>query len=465
MRVSPDDPLFPSASPADGGDADAARRLPDPPRRRWTVPEVRSRRRHHPPETAPPAAREAAAPGPPLAARDAVAAVLVPDLPAWAAHAADPGLDDATVIVLDGGRVLGMDRAAREAGVRPGDARGRARALCPEAALVPHDAPRVQAAWENAVSLAYTRTPFLDPARPGLMYAGQLSREEAEGLVLDLRASVGLAQSRGTALLAALRAGGEHALSIADEAGFLEAVSTSVLAGAGVPAWVVERLELFGLRTLGQVARLTPRQLTAQFGQDARRVLELARGEDRASVALYRAPDEPEARYEFELPALEPAEWDPVLRHLLEEAAGKLGERLARTLTVGVKTAAGEATARRVLREPAREARALLTPAALALTEAVTPGEEVLALRVTLGGVFRPVPTQASLFAVLQRPGVRAAVDLVEGRFPGLLGRMQVVDEAAYLPEQRFRFLPLADAPSEPPARRGGKKGVRQLAG
>jgi hypothetical protein len=153
-----------------------------------------------------------------------------------------------------------------------------------------------------------------------------------------------------------------------------------------------------------------------------------------------------------------------VLVHLVSEVAGALGDRVARTVTMTVRTSLGESTARRVLKDPVREARALLTPARLALGAAITPGLEVEVLRVTLGGVFRPPPTQASLFEVLDRPGVRAAIERVEARYPGVIGRMRVVDADAYLPEHRFRFVPASD---DPGALDGtpGAKGKRRVAG
>jgi impB/mucB/samB family len=401
-----------------------------------------------------------------------IAALWLADPASWAAQRLDPKLLGRAVIVIEGPRVVGANTLARKAGVRLLEPVGKARGLCPEAAFVPFEPALVKAAWDLTVSSAYGLTPYLEPIRQGLLLLGGITALEAEALGAEQHARVGLAGSRGAAILAALATGDGHARAVGDEIHFLEQVPVYLLRGAGIPLEVIERLELFGLRTLGEIkARVTLKQLAAQFGEVAAKLWSLATGLDTRPIAAYAPPAELTAHFEFEVPALEPCEWMPGFELAVHRAVTQLGsglnlmDRLAGTVTVGVNTALGFSSAQRVLKDFTRDEKTIRTTAHQALQIALQPGLEVLTVRVVLGDLLRPKPIQDSLFAILERADVREAVRKVHHRFPDRIGKLELHRPHAPLPEQRFRFSPMTGEENIRAKQTGKASGARKAKG
>ncbi len=398
-----------------------------------------------------------------------IAALWLADPASWAAQRLDPNLAGRAVIVIEGPRVVGANALARKSGVRVLEPVGKARGLCPEAAFVPFEPALVKAAWDMAISSAYQLTPYLEPVRQGLLLLGGITPLEAEALGAGQQVRVGLAGSRGTAVLAALATNDGHARAVGDETTFLEQVPVYLLRGTGIPLEVIERLELFGLRTLGEIkARVTLKQLAAQFGEVAAKLWSLATGLDTRPVTVYAPPAELSAQFEFEVPALEPCEWMPGFGLAVHQAVAQLGsgfnltDRLAGSVTVGVNTAFGFSSAQRILKDFTRDEKTIRTTAHQALQIALQPGLEVLTVRVVLGDLLRPKPKQDSLFAILERADVREAVRKVHHRFPDQIGKLELHRPQAMLPEQRFRFMPLTGEENVRASQQPGKQHQRK---
>jgi hypothetical protein len=398
-----------------------------------------------------------------------IAALWLADPPSWAMQRLDPKLMGRPVIVVEGPRVIGANTLARRAGVRLLEPIGKARGLCPEAAFVPFEPALVKAAWDMAISSAYQLTPYLEPIRQGLLLLGGITPLEAEALGAEQHARVGLARSRGTAILAALATGDGHARAVGDQVGFLEQVPVYLLRGMGIPPEVIGRLELFGLKTLGEIkARVTLKQLAAQFGEVAAKLWSLATGLDTRPIAVYAPAAELTAQFEFEVPALEPHEWMPGFELAVHQAVTQLGsglnlhDRLAGTVTVSVNTVLGSSSAQRILKDYTRDEKTIRTTAYQALQIALQPELEVLTVRVALGDLLRPKPTQDSLFAILERADVRQAVRSVHNRFPDQIGRLELHRPHAPLPEQRFRFSPMTGEENLRAKQSGKASGARK---
>jgi nucleotidyltransferase/DNA polymerase involved in DNA repair len=379
-------------------------------------------------------------------------------------------MDDLPILVADAGRVVGACGLARAAGVRPGDSLERARALLPHARRYRDSRDGVLGAWRWALEAMNRRTPWVEPIEPGLALLGGITPEEAAGLALETGARVGVAGSRDTARLAAFSAPDGEVRAPEDDGSFLETLEIGALGALGFEATVLERLGWLGFHTVAALRRLEVCEWSAGFGATVGAALHrVAHGLDTGRVAEYVPPKEASARIEFE----------GALTTGLEEATRTVAERAVARLRgmhagwVGVTVEAGgsrssvrrflpEATAD--LRQIARVACALVGRAAL-LGNA-TPGEaagedlaesslEVAAITVTLGSVTRPVLVQDNLFALLERPGVRAALRRVNARYPGEIGRLEIHRPRAMLPEQRSRFVPLTGDESPKRSERG----------
>lgn len=372
-----------------------------------------------------------------------LACAWVSDLPSWALQRLEPGLRETPVIVVSGRRVIGRCERTRKAGVKPGDALDRARTLCPEAAIAQLEPSALSAAWDSALEAMYRATPWIEPVRMGRAFLAGLTALDGEALALELGLRVGLASSRGAALLASLAAKGNGARFVKDETAFLSRAPVYLLRGAGLSHETLKRLELFGLKTLGDVLmRVTPKQLETQFGQDGALLWSLATGADAGPVPLYTPPSSLQTDWTFDPPALELRDWEPALERLVASLAERLPPLVAGTVTVTLTTALGKASARQVLKVYTAHARTL-TGAAQRLVLEAHAGLEFMQLTVTLSDLLKPVPYQESLFGKLARPEAREAIRVVHQHHPDRIGRLEIVRPDFPLKERRFKFAPL----------------------
>ncbi|MBV9819658.1 MAG: DNA polymerase IV [Solirubrobacterales bacterium] len=206
----------------------------------------------------------------------------------------DPSLRGRPVIV-GGGVVLAASYEAKAAGVRTAMGGRRARALCPQAAIVaPRFAAYAQAS--RAVFAIFERLApvvealsideaFLDVR--GLAHITGTPVQIARRLRAEVREEVGLAITVGlasTKFLAKVASGvakpdGLLVIPPGAELTFLHPLPVTRLWGVG--AVTAERLRAAGLSTVGQVARLDERVLTDLIGRASGRKLHaLARNRD-----------------------------------------------------------------------------------------------------------------------------------------------------------------------------------------
>ena len=371
------------------------------------------------------------------------ACAWVSDLPSWALQRLEPNLRELPVIVLEGRRVVGQCERARKMGVQPGDAVDRARTLCPEAAIAQLEPSALSAAWESALEAMYQVTPWIEPVRPGLAFLAGITGLDAEALALELHLRVGLAAARGSALLAALAARGHGARLVKDDAVFCSRVPVHYLRGAGISNEVVDRLILFGLKTLGDVlVRVSERQLETQFGLDGKRIWALATGIDTTAVPTFTPASSLSEHWTFDPPALEPHEWTGIVVQLIAQLIARLGALVAGTITVTLVTDLGEVSARQVLKVYTSNQKTLNNAAFRLTLEALT-GLEFSRLTLTLSDLLKPTPYQENLFGSLERPNVREAIKLVHQHYPDRIGKLEVSRPDFPLREKRFRFVPL----------------------
>ena len=364
-------------------------------------------------------------------------------MPTWALERLEPALRGQAVVAVDAERVSGANTLARRTGVRVGDALGRARGLCEVGVFRTLDLGALEGAFAEALEHLNAFTPWLEQSGDQIIYATGLSPEDAARVAIDLEVRVGISASRGAALLAALAAREGAVRLEPDQSVFLDVIPLRLLRGAGISVDTLERLGLFGIGTLGELrVRITRTQLERQFPVDHAQLWSLAHGDDLRTVAVYTPPKCVTARLELESSALEPSELHPALEQLVGDAISKLGRHLAGALTLRLETEAGRRSSRVHLKDYTCDVKTLLRSAKKALLEA-QGGHAVTTLELILGDLSKPIPRQDNLFAILERPGVREAVQRVHRRFPARLGRLRITNPRAYLPERRFRFQAL----------------------
>ena len=204
--------------------------------------------------------------------------------------------------------------------------------------------------------------------------SARLAREAAALGLNDVR--VGVSRNRFAALCAARRRPGVTHVYPGEEAGFLAVQPLDAL-----PLDEAERttLERWGVRTVGELARLPANDLVERFGERGARILRLARSEDETLLHAYEAPLQLEEKEEFdwEVAELEPLAF--VLSGMLERLCLTMqGHNLAaESLKTSLKLARGGTFERRIdLPSPLADPRTLLSLVRIDL-DAHPPGDAV----------------------------------------------------------------------------------------
>src|SRR5205807_2441748 len=135
---------------------------------------------------------------------------------------------------------------------------------------------------------------------------------------------LGLAPGPFTARVAASRARPGRLLPVERAREFLAPLPVSEL---GLEPWQEERLELLGLRSLSEVARIGPRQLESQLGREGRLAALRARGLEPDRLQAWVPPRSTSAHRQFEPPLEEREALLFVGRALCDELAAELGLR------------------------------------------------------------------------------------------------------------------------------------------
>jgi len=215
---------------------------------------------------------------------------------------------------------------AMAAGVAPGMSLRRALALCPGAVFLPLAASVLRAEADRLAALLRERSPVVEEAGQGHLHCEIRGLPELLGLgtatyLAQLRESLagetGLPVLAGAATtvfaahaacsalglgigIAGDRGGPRQSISVVPgrEREFLAHLPVKVLP---VEPAMHQRLRLFGIERLAQVAALPLSAMQAQFGPAGRRAWELANGRD--SSRLQPAQEELRVTEEVELPA------------------------------------------------------------------------------------------------------------------------------------------------------------------
>lgn len=194
-------------------------------------------------------------------------------------------------------RVVGEVSLAAEAfGVHPGLRVGEALARCPRLTLVPPDPGGVADAWEMVLVCLESIGAAVHSERPGLACfdAHGLERLNGglEGVLAAARraldgwpARYGVAPSRFAAVAAATRARVRRPVIVTGRRQartFLASMPVALLRARPELAHMPEGLERLGIRTLGELAQLSPAALADRFGPAGLKAHELASGGDDA---------------------------------------------------------------------------------------------------------------------------------------------------------------------------------------
>ena len=263
-------------------------------------------------------------------------------------------------------------------------------------------------AQQELLELALTISPRAEDTAPGLIIldmAGlpdphvSASNFSLGAEKLGLEAHVAVSQNRFVALCAARTQPGLTHVFPGEEAGFLQALPLDVLP---LDPKEEETLERWGIRTVGELARLPENSLVARFGARGGQLVKLARGQEESVLYPYEPPPALEEKMDFDWQVTELASLSFPLSKLLNRLCRKLeAHRLAaEEIRLSLKLADGSWFERAVpLSSPLTDPRVL--PALLRLDLAAhPPGEAIEGVKVSA----QPTPKRMVQFCLFEPP-------------------------------------------------------------
>jgi protein ImuB len=265
--------------------------------------------------------------------------------------------------------VVAASEEAVAFGIAPGMPLRQAEHLCPQATFLQPDPQAAERLRELIASALYDVAPVVEVRVDGIAWldldgvpsTSESVRETRRRLrtATGREPRLGLASGPFTARLAATHARPGRLMRIDDARGFLAPLPSRVLS---LDEEQMERLDLLGLRTLGAVAAIGPRELESQLGRDGRRAVMLARGAEPDQLEPWHPPLFSSAHRQFEPPVEDREALLFVARALCGDLAEELGLRGAGAKQVRVRLLfeAGEAESRdSVVRHPLSSAAEL----------------------------------------------------------------------------------------------------------
>ena len=241
-------------------------------------------------------------------------------------------------------QVVAASEEALPFGVMPGMALRQAEHLCPQATFLSPD-PQAAAHMRALISSAlYDLAPVIEVRVEGVALMdvsgvpkpGDSIREARRRLrtAIGREPRLGLAPGPFSAELAAVRARPGRLMQVEDARAFLAPLASHELP---LDEEQLERLDLLGLRTLGAVAAIGPRELESQLGRDGRHAVLLARGLEPDQLTPWRPPMFTSAHRQFEEPVEDREALLFVARALSDDLAEELGLRGAGAKQVRVR--------------------------------------------------------------------------------------------------------------------------------
>ncbi|MGD9252850.1 MAG: DNA polymerase Y family protein [Holophagae bacterium] len=345
-----------------------------------------------------------------------IACLFIPLFPLAARLRAEPELAGETVAVCEGNgsvaKVAGASRPARKSGVRSGMTLAQARGILPSLIARGRDTACEASAHEALLEAATTLSPRVEDAASDVVFAdvsgmerlyegddgernmGQTAIIAAEAIDLPIR--VGIAGNKLAARIAARMPDSPKVVAAGTEARFLAPLPLRHLA---LDRRLMDTLRRWGVRSLGDFARLPADRTASRLGPAGATAHRLARGMDSDPLAPYHPPPVFQEGMELEWPVVTVDPLIYAMRQSLERTRKRLErEDLACTLLELELGLEPDGSERRTIRLPAptRDVDALLALTRLEL-ECKPPRAAVVAF-ITITHPDRPRRGQLTLF-------------------------------------------------------------------
>jgi nucleotidyltransferase/DNA polymerase involved in DNA repair len=404
-----------------------------------------------------------------------IACALIPHFPVAVERRGDPALGGLSLVIggtcLPAGRrsdqrkaVLDCSPEAEVQGVRAGMPLRQALAVCRDAVFLPPHPSRYSDVFDSVLDALEGFSPEVEQASLGRAYlnAGGLARhyegelDLGERIIRSLRettglvAGVGIAEGKFVAWAAAVTSEvGQACLPVGTvctvpagkEGEFLQPLDVSLLPASPD---TLRRLDLYGLRTMGDLASLPPGPLQAQFGGEGMRLWELARGVDNEPLRPRRREEVLSETLRFPTAAVSVEALVVACRRLLMRLDRHLHGRAVRRLRLRAALWGGRSWEKTLtFHEAVTDWERMLFIVKSVLANAVLPAP-VEELTIELSGITEERGRQSTLFA--EKAGLRRQLGETVRQLRARWGRplvSQVVEVEPWsrLPERRHALI------------------------
>jgi protein ImuB len=405
-----------------------------------------------------------------------IACILIADFPLAAIVRTNPELRDSALAAADSleghAELIAVSARARASGIRPGMTIAQARALLPAILVMARSPDAERSAHDAILDAAESFSPIVEDGGPGRVWldlgglASLYGAEDQMAVELASRArrvgidaAVGIGASKEVAWMAA-RCGGIRVIEAGSEREFLGWLPLDLLE-------LDEDLELtlaqWGIRRLGELARIDLCALGTRLGEHGVELARLARGENPAPfVPRPRAETFAEAiELDYGIETLEPLAF--VMRPMVERLTARLALRgfAAGDITISFGLADRRRFDRRVaVASPTNEVRSLLALVLLSLEasppeaaiESIWIAAEARVPRRAQGDLFLPSPAPERLQTMIARLAAICGPDDVGTLKPANSWRPEAVQLAPFSPEQESFANPRARLSGPSPA-------------
>jgi len=332
-----------------------------------------------------------------------IACIVVPNFQIAAIERANPELHLKPLAIshttAPHAELIAVSLRARKSGVWPGMTIAQARSILPDLALVSHCEAAETSAMDALADAAESVSPMVekgDAGRVWLDLAGLerlMGSEEAIALELEkraaqvgLEASLGIASNKEIAHLAA-RCGGRRVIEAGQENDFLNWLPLDMLGlddDASDSNDLEDTLARWGIRRLGELARLDPDAIGTRLGRRGVELIRIARGEHKSRLIPRRVAEifTESIELDYGIETLEPLGF--VIRPMLERLCERLMLRglVAGDMMLSLGLSDHRKFNRRVaIGAPSNDARAMLAMITLSL-EGAAPEAAVETIRI-----------------------------------------------------------------------------------
>jgi protein ImuB len=261
-----------------------------------------------------------------------IACLLVPSFPLAARLRCRPDLKNQALVIVDApsSRVIAATEAAASYGLLPGLSLPQARSRHAGLLARPRDPDAERSAQEALLETAEAFSPRLEHGGEGLVYLdvtgtkdervlGRALIRRAASVGLDAR--VGIASTKLAARLAAQESENPRVVPPDEETRFLAQVPVGRLS---LPPALLETLVRWGLKTLGDVARLPENKIPSHLGKEGLDLHRAARGMEDSPWKPHRRPAAFSEGFQSDWPLVELEGFLFIARRLLERLTARL---------------------------------------------------------------------------------------------------------------------------------------------